>query len=58
VATIHADKIQVDRSATPPEEPHIRLVAAIQALMVSGATYIAMVQDVTDSCWVVIYSMP
>jgi len=58
VATIHADKIQVDRSATPPEEPHIKLVAAIQALLISGARYIAMVQDVTDFCWVIIYSMP
>jgi hypothetical protein len=56
VATIHADKIQVDRSATPPEEPHTKLVAAMQALLDSGATYIALIQDVTDSCWVVVYS--
>lgn len=53
-----ADKVKVDRTATPPEEPMTNLAAALQAIENAGYTSYAIqevCQDLTDSSWVVVY---
>jgi len=54
MATWTVEKVQVDRSATTPEEPMTELAAAIQALVDAGSNIFAVLQDVNDGSWVII----
>lgn len=49
-------KVIVDRDATPPEEPLLKLQTTIQNLVDGGATIFAVIQDITDGSWVIISS--
>jgi len=55
MATWAATKVEVDRKATPPEQPMVKLAAALQAVATAGGTLVAVCQDITDSSWVLVY---
>lgn len=55
MATWSVVKVKVDRMTTPPEEPITKLQETIRSIAEDDGVIFSVLQDITDSCWVIIY---